>query len=93
MARHPDYFFSVRFLSDRFHEGNHITCSWVHRSSAYIDRILWNTPAAEQINQKMEKNVKSVRYMNFRNAVQASSIFLAMNNVRAYDCALRAANI
>ena len=57
-----------------------------------MDRILLNTPAAEQINQKMEKNAKTIRHMNLPHAVQASSIFLAMNNVRANDCAQAAAN-
>ena len=83
MAREPDFFFATRFISDRFHEGNHKTCAWRYRNSAY-ERVAPNTSAAEQINAKMEKHVKKIRGYNLPNCTLAMAVFIRLNNLEAY---------
>lgn len=85
MAREPDYFFPVRFMSDKFHQCNHTTCAWRYRSSEYKDEsIYWNTSAAEQINAMLEKTTRSTRWNNLPNACSSSHAFLAQHNVTSF---------
>ena len=83
MAREPDFFFATRFISDRFHEGNHRTCAWRYRNSAY-KRVADNTPAAEQINAQLEKHVKKIRGFNTANCTLAMTIFIQLHNLDAH---------
>ena len=80
IARNPDYFFGVRFVSDAFHIGNHTTCSWRYHSTLYRDKCRWNTQAAEQRNAQTERGAKSIRFMTLAHAVNRKYISNAINN-------------
>ena len=83
MAREPDFFFATRFMSDRFHEGNHRTCAWRYRNSAY-EQVGPNTSSAEQNNAQLEKQVKKIRGFNLANVVLAMTIFILLHNLDAH---------
>ena len=78
--RHSDYFFSVRFVSDAFHIGNHTTCSRRYHSTVYRDKRGWNTQSAEQRNAQTERGAKSIRFMNLAHAVDRKYLSNAINN-------------
>jgi hypothetical protein len=89
MLREPAWASSIRWLSDKFHETNHSTCSCTFRSTKHPKAIEWNTSGAEQINSRMQRKAKSFRCMNLKNAVNAMAIFTSLLNANSTDIALK----
>lgn len=84
ITREHSFFWSCRFVIDRFHEKNHNhTCSSTLRCSSYTTGplISANTEAVEQTNKALRLKVEArLRYMNMQHAVIFLMVFFSLYN-------------
>jgi len=81
------YFWSVKFLVDRFHSSNHTTCSRVYHFRAYDGGGIFavNSEACEQINRIFQRVEKSIMQMTLPHAMIFQMCFVSLiNNKHKY---------
>ena len=78
------YFFNTRFIFDRLHQSNHISCCCRrYQCTPHKDQaiVLTNTQAVEQTNNMVKSRTqKSVRWMTLSHSISyLSSFFFSFN--------------
>ena len=72
----------IRFVTDPFHEDNHISCAKSFRSSLFRDMDTLNKEAAKQTTRVLRRISTSTLYMNPNMYMRSLTLFCAYQNYK-----------